>query len=174
MNRQSLKFKVGLYLTVALSLAVVLFTVLVAWYQRNELLDTVASHVIQLSEVITRSTRFAMLQNQPTYVDTIIRDVAQQDGIDRIRIFSQDGKITHSTYAPEIGQTVDRKAEGCSLCHGTGKPLEEVPKGKRTWTFTAPGGQRLLGSMEVIRNEPSCYNAACHQHAQGHPGARRP
>ncbi len=169
MNRQSLKFKVGLYLTVALSLAVVLFTVLVAWHQRNELLDTVAGHVIQLSEVITRSTRFAMLQNQPAYVDTIIRDVAQQGSIDRIRIFSADGKITHSTYAPEIGQTVDRKAEGCSLCHETEKPLEEVPKSKRTWTFTAPHGQRLLGSMEVIRNEPSCYNAACHQHAQNTP-----
>jgi len=169
MNRQSLKFKVGLYLTVALSLAVVLFTGLVVWYQRTELLDTVAGHVIQLSEVITRSTRFAMLQNQPTYVDTIIRDVAQQDGIDRIRIFSQDGRITHSTYAPEIGQIVDRKAEGCSLCHESAKPLEEVPKGERTWTFTSPGGERLLGSMEVIRNAPSCYNAACHQHARGTP-----
>jgi two-component system NtrC family sensor kinase len=169
MAQQTLKFKVGLYLTVALSLAVVLFTVLVAWHQRDELLDTVAGHVIQVSEVITKSTRFAMLQNQPTYVDTIIRDVAQQDGIDRIRIFSKDGKITHSTYAPEIGQTVDRKAEGCSLCHETEKPLEEVPKSKRTWTFTAPGGKRLLGSMEVIRNEPSCYDAACHQHARWTP-----
>ena len=169
MARQTLKFKVGLYLTVALSLAVVLFTVLVAWHQRNELLDTVGSYVTQLSGVITRSTRFAMLQNEPAYVDTIIRDVAQQDGIDRIRIFSKEGKITHSTYAPEIGQTVDRKAEGCSLCHATETPLEEVPKSKRTWTFTAPEGQRLLGSMEVIRNEPSCYNAACHQHAKDTP-----
>ncbi len=169
MNRQSLKFKVGLYLTAALSLAVVLFTVVVAWNQRNELLDTVAGYVIQLSEVITRSTRFAMLQNQPAYVDTIIRDVAQQEGIDRIRIFSADGRITHSTYPPEIGQIVDRKAEGCSLCHQTEKPLEEVPMGKRTWTFTAPGGERLLGSMQVIRNAPSCYNAACHQHAKDTP-----
>jgi two-component system NtrC family sensor kinase len=169
MNRHTLKFKVGIYLTVALSLAVVLFTVPVAWHQRNELLDTVAGHVTQLSEVITRSLRFAMLQNQPTYVDTIIRDVAQQDGIDRIRIISQNGTITHSTYAAEIGQTVDRTAEGCSLCHATEKPLEEVPRSKRTWTFTTPGGQRLLGSMEVIRNAPSCYEAACHQHAQWTP-----
>jgi two-component system NtrC family sensor kinase len=169
MNRQTLKFKVGLYLVAALSLAVVLFTVPVAWHQRGELLDTVAGHVSQLSEVITRSLRFAMLQNQPTYVETIIRDVAQQDGIDRIRIISKDGRITHSTYVPEIGQTVDRKAEGCSLCHATEQPLEEVPKSKRTWTFTTPDGQRLLGSMEVIRNAPSCYTAACHQHAQSTP-----
>jgi two-component system NtrC family sensor kinase len=29
-----------------------------------------------------------------------------------------------------------------------------------------PNGRRMLGSMEVIRNEPSCYTAACHQHDQ--------
>ena len=167
MDRQTLKFKIGLYLTVTFSLAVVLFILLVASHQRDELLDTVASQVTELSGVITKSLRFAMLRNQPTYVDTVIRDVAQQPGIDRIRIFSKDGRITHSTYAPEIGQTVDRKAEDCSSCHGTGKPLAELPKNKRTWTFTGPGGHRLLGSMEVIRNEPSCYNSACHHHAKG-------
>ncbi len=65
-NRRSLKFKVGLYLTVAFSLAVVLFTALVVWYQRNELIDQVAGQVGQLSQVIVQSTRLAMLRNQPT------------------------------------------------------------------------------------------------------------
>ncbi|MDE2112075.1 MAG: HAMP domain-containing protein [Alphaproteobacteria bacterium] len=164
MGRQTLKFKIGLYLSVTLSVAVGLFILLVASQQRDELLNTVAGHVTELSGVITKSLRFAMLRNQPTYVDTVIRDVAAQPGIDRIRIFSKEGRITHSTYAPEIGHTVNRKAEDCSSCHGSGKPLEEIPKSKRTWTFTTPGGHRLLGTMEVIRNEPSCYNAACHHH----------
>jgi len=168
-NRRSLKFKVGLYLTVAFSLAVVLFTALVVLYQRNELIDQVAGQVGQLSQVIVQSTRLAMLRNQPTDVDTIIHDVAQLRGIDRIRIFSKDGQITQSTDAPEIGQVVDRNAEGCSLCHETAKPLEEVPESKRTWTFIAANGQRLLGSMEVIRNQPSCYNATCHHHAATTP-----
>ncbi len=167
MDRRTLKFKISFYLTVTFSVAVGLFVFLVASHQREELLDTVASHVTELSGVITKSLRFAMLSNQPTYVDTVIRDVAQQQGIDRIRIFSKDGRITHSTYAPEIGKTVDRKAEDCSSCHGNGKPLAELPKNKRTWTFTSPAGHRLLGSMEVIRNEPSCYNSACHHHAKG-------
>ena len=145
MARQTLKFKVGLYLTVTLSLAVILFTVLVAWNQRNELLDTVASYVTQLSEVITRSTRFAMLQNQPTYVDTIIRDVAQQDGIDRIRIFSKEGKITHSTYAPEIGQTVDRKAEGCSLCHATENAARRSSQEQADMDLYGPRGAAPAG-----------------------------
>ena len=166
MQPQTLKFKVVLYLAIALSAAMLLFTVLVAWFLHRELLDKVADHVTQLSEVISKSTRFAMLQNQPAYVDRIIHDVANQDKIDRIRILSKEGKITHSTYAPEIGQTVDRNAEACSHCHQSERPLEQVPKSERTWTFTGPNGESLLGSMEVIRNEPSCYNAACHQHSK--------
>ena len=166
MQPQTLKFKVVLYLAIALSAAMLLFTGLVGWFLYKEILGKVSDHVTQLSEVISKSTRFAMLQNQPAYVDRIIHDVANQEKIDRIRILSKEGKITHSTYAPEIGQTVDRNAEACSHCHQSERPLEQVPKSERTWTFKGPDGRSLLGSMEVIRNEPSCYNAACHQHSK--------
>jgi len=163
---RTLKFKVGFSLAITLTAAMLLFTVLVVLHQRDERFDDVADHVTQLSEVIAKSTRYAMLQNQPAYVDRIIYDVAYQGGIDKVRILSKDGKIIHSTYPPEIGQTVDRKAEACFHCHQSEKPLEQIPKSKRTWTFVTPEGRRLLGSMEVIRNEPSCYNAACHQHSK--------
>ncbi len=163
---RTLKFKVGFSLAIALTAAMLLFTLLVVLHQRDERFDDVADHVTQLSEVIAKSTRYAMLQNQPAYVDRIIYDVAYQEGIDKVRILSKDGKIIHSTYPPEIGQTVDRKAEACFHCHQSEKPLEQIPKSKRTWTFVTPEGRRLLGSMEVIRNEPSCYNAACHQHSK--------
>jgi two-component system NtrC family sensor kinase len=163
---RTLKFKVVLYLTIALSAAMLLFTGGVAWFLYKEILGKVSDQVIQVSEIISKSTRFAMLQNQPTYVDRIIHDVASQQKIDRVRILSKEGRITHSTYAPEIGRTVDRKAEACSHCHQSERPLEQVPKNERTWTFKGPNGESLLGSMEVIRNEPSCYNAACHQHSK--------
>ena len=82
---RTLKMKVVVYLTVALSVAMLLFTGLVAWFLYSEILGKVSDHVVQLSEVITKSTRFAMLQNQPAYVDRIIHDVANQEGIDRVR-----------------------------------------------------------------------------------------
>ena len=128
MHLQTLKLKVVLYLTIALSAAMLLFTGLVTWFLNEQILDKVSDDVTQLSEVITKSTRFAMLQNQPTYVDQIIRDVAEQEKIDRVRILSKEGKITHSTYAPEIGQMVDRNAEACSHCHQSEQPLEQVPR----------------------------------------------
>lgn len=166
MQPHTLKFKVVLYLSVALSVVMLLFTGLVAWFLYNEVLGGVSDRVIQLSEVIHKSTRFAMLQNQPNYVDRIIQDVANQEKIDRIRILSKEGRITHSTYAPEIGQIVDRNAEACSHCHQSERPLDQVPQRDRTWTFKGSDGQPLLGSMSVIRNEPSCYNSACHQHSK--------
>ena len=166
MGPKTLKFKVGLYLAIALTVTLFLFTVLVVRHQQDELLQEAASRVTQLSEVITRSTRFAMLQNQPYYVHRIIEDVGSHKSIDRIRIFSKEGLIIDSTYAPEIGLKVDQKAEGCIRCHQTRKPLEQVPGSERARIFSAPDGRRLLGSMEVIRNEPSCYTAACHQHSK--------
>ncbi|HTW68372.1 MAG TPA: ATP-binding protein [Acetobacteraceae bacterium] len=169
MNPHTLKFKVGLNLAIALSLAVVLFIGVVTWLQRNALIGADANHLIQLSEVVSKSVRFAMLQNQPAYVDTIIHDVAQQEQVDRIRIFDKTGEITHTSYFPELGDTVDRKAEGCATCHGNGAPLQELPQNKRFWIFTTPGGQRMLGTMQVIRNEPSCFTAACHHHSPNTP-----
>jgi len=166
MQPQTLKFKLVLYLTIALTVGVLLFTGAVAFFLYNQILGKVSDHVIQLSEVISKSTRFAMLNNEPTYVDRIIHDVAGQEQIHRVRIFSQDGRITHSTYPPEIGSTVDRNAEACSRCHESEQPLQQVPHSERTWTFQGADGKPLLGSMEVIRNDPSCYNAPCHQHSK--------
>ncbi|MDP2240802.1 MAG: ATP-binding protein [Burkholderiales bacterium] len=163
---RTLKFKVSFYLAITLTAAMLLFTLLIVLHQREERFNDVADHVTQLSEVIAKSTRYAMLQNQPAYVDRIIHDVAYQGSIDRVRILSKEGKIMHSTYPPELGLTVDRKAEACYHCHQSERPLEQIPKSKRTWTFVSAEGKRLLGSMEVIRNEPACYNAACHQHSK--------
>ncbi|MGO9442945.1 MAG: hypothetical protein ACLPXM_20615 [Terriglobales bacterium] len=70
MQPRTLKFKVVLYLTVALSVAMLFFAGMVAWYLYTEILGKVSDQVIQVSEVISKSMRFAMLQNQPAYVDT--------------------------------------------------------------------------------------------------------
>lgn len=166
LRAQSLKFKVTLFVTLGLSAAMVAFTLAVVQYQRRALLDEAAAHVARLSEVVKQSTRFAMLHNQPDYVDQIIQDVANLESIARVRILNKEGRIIHSTSAIERGLTVDRKAEGCFLCHQGEKPLGQVPKSDRWRIYEAPdgGGRRLLASMEVVRNEPSCYTAACHAH----------
>jgi two-component system NtrC family sensor kinase len=163
MRPGSLHFKIVLYLTIALTVAMAFFTVPVIRHQREKLLEEAAGHVARLSDVIIRSTRFAMLINQPLYVDQIIHDVGNQADIAKVRIFSKQGRIIHSTYLLEIGQTVDRKAEGCFHCHQEEKPLLQIPTASRARIFSTPDGKRLLGSMDVIRNEPSCASTTCHE-----------
>jgi two-component system NtrC family sensor kinase len=162
---KTLRCKVGLYPGLALLAALAVFALLVVRYQREQLLDEAVRHVSQLSEVLIRSTRFAMLQNQPEYVHRIIQDVARQGNIEKVRIFSKEGMIIDSTHLPEVGLRVDRRAEGCLYCHQTEKPVQRLPRHERARVFADPAGKRMLASMEVIRNEPSCSNAACHVHS---------
>jgi two-component system NtrC family sensor kinase len=166
MHSKTLKFKVVVYLAIALTLAMLVFTVLVVQHQREQLLRNAVEQVAQISDVIKNSTRFAMLSNQPTYVDSIIRDVGNQGSIEKVRILNKDGTIIHSTYQPELGLKVDRKAEACVICHRSDAPLEPIAQTQRSRIFSTPEGQRMLGSMDVIRNEPSCYSANCHVHTK--------
>jgi two-component system NtrC family sensor kinase len=166
MIMSSLKFKVGFYLVIALTAAVFLFTFMVVRNNREELLQQAVSHTAQLSEVVIKSTRFAMLQNQASYVDRIIQDVAAQHDIEKVRILSKDGTIIHSSMAEEIGSKVDEEAESCVTCHLDEESLAASPQIGRPRFFTDRDGRRMLGSTAVIRNEPSCSNGGCHVHAE--------
>ncbi len=160
----SLKQKVGVYLALALALSMSMFTTLVVRHQRDELLDAAKDHLGQVSEIVTRSTRYAMLQNQPDYVSRIIQDIARQEKVVRVRVVAKDGRIIQSSSAQEVGQTIDRNADGCINCHLGEKPLDRAEKSERAWIYTDASGRRLLGSMEVIRNDATCASASCHYH----------
>jgi two-component system NtrC family sensor kinase len=165
MIRSSLKVKLGVYLVAALTLAVFLFTYLVVRNNRNEMLQQAISHSAQLSEVVIKSTRFAMLQNQPAHVDQIVQDVGNQQDIDRVRIISKNGLVVHSSNEAEIGTMVDQEAESCLACHEDEQTKAASPMVGRPRFFTARGGERMLGSTAVIRNEPTCSTASCHAHS---------
>jgi len=125
---RSLRFKVSFYLVVALSIAVLLFTIMVIRNNREEMMQQAISHAGQLSEVVIKSTRFAMLQNQPSQVGQIISDVGVQRDIDRVRILSKSGTVIHSSQPDEIGKVIDQEAEACVACH--------VPDSQKQILFT--------------------------------------
>jgi two-component system NtrC family sensor kinase len=161
---RNIKLKVALYLVVALTAAMGLFTVLVIRHQQDELLDEVSRHVMQVSEVIVKSTRYAMLLNERELAGRIIADIGKQKGIERVRIISKDGTIIHSNRPAEVGYSVDQQAEPCVRCHQTSKPLEQVPDAHRWRIYERQDGPRLLATMQAIRNEASCSSASCHEH----------
>lgn len=167
--KNSLKFKVGFYLVIALTVAVFLFTMLVVRNNREELLQQVTENSGQLSRVVIGSTRFAMLQNKPTHVSQIIQDVGDQPGIEKVRILSKEGVIIHSSDSHEIGSKVDQATEACLACHEDKESLESSPRFGRTRFFSDQNGKRMLGSTAVIHNEPTCAGAACHKSVEEQP-----
>ncbi|MCW8925868.1 MAG: ATP-binding protein [Xanthomonadales bacterium] len=163
--KNSLKFKVGFYLVIALAIAVFLFTWMVARNTREDLLQQVISDSAQLSEVLLKSTRFAMNENKPSEVNEIIANVGALEDIEKVRILSKDGRIIHSSQMDEIGSQVDLEAESCLACHNDEQSFTQSPEIGRPRFFTGENGARMLGSTAIIRNEPTCSSAACHQHS---------
>lgn len=164
MLQNNLKLKVSLYLIIALSAAMVLLTVLVVKHQQEQLQTEISRHVTQVSEVIVKSTRYAMLLNKRDIAEKIIQDIGKQKGIERVRVLNKDGTIIHSNRPAEIGQSIDQKSEPCLHCHQTIKPLQRVPDNDRWRIYKTAEGPRVLSAMEAIRNEPSCASASCHEH----------
>lgn len=164
MFQNNLKLKVSLYLIIALSSAMVLFTLLIVKHQLEELQSEISRHVIQISEVIVKSTRYAMLLNERDIAAKIIQDIGKQKGIERVRVMNKDGLVIHSNRPSEIGESIDQQAEPCVKCHLTSKPLDHVADDTRWTIYKNAEGKRFLGAMQAIRNEPTCSSSSCHQH----------
>jgi two-component system NtrC family sensor kinase len=62
---------------------------------------------------------------------------------------------------------VEQKDAPCAPCHLSATPLKEVPDEQRWKVMDVGDGHRVMGSMQPIRNEPTCSSASCHEHPPG-------
>ena len=159
-----IKYKVSIYLALALAPVMVLFPYLIVQHQRNHSQEEISQRVVQISEIVVKSTRYAMLINKQELAENIIQDIGRQEGIERVRIISKDGTIIHSSRSAEVGYSVEQSDEPCVNCHLTSKPLKKVADEDRWKIYAAADGHRVLGAMQPIHNEPSCSSASCHEH----------
>jgi len=102
--------------------------------------------------------------NKRDMADKIISDIGKQKGIERVRVISKDGTIIHSNIDAEVGYSVEQNEAPCVYCHLSKKPINRVPDEDRWKIYKSEDGHRVLGTMQVIRNEPSCSSASCHEH----------
>jgi len=135
--------------------------------QRDDLLSEVERHAMQLSETVKKSTRYDMLLNQRERIHIIINEIGSDPAIDEIRVLNKEGKIIYSSRKENIGRMVDKQAESCYGCHAADKPLERLPISERTRIFRInPDSARVLGVINPIYTERSCWDAACHAHSK--------
>jgi len=99
----------------------------------------------RVTDVILRSTRYAMLHNDREALYNIIQDLGNEPGVRRIRVLNIEGRVTLSSDAREVNTSV--------ALDGHNRPR-----------IFAENGERLFGALRPIENSPDCSNAACHVH----------
>jgi two-component system NtrC family sensor kinase len=135
--------------------------------QSKVLLSEVERHAIQQSETVKNSTRYGMLLNQRDNIHEIINTVGAQPSIRDVRILNKDGEIIYSSNKDDIGKMVDKNAESCYVCHAEDKPIQRLSSEDRTRIFrTDNDSSRVLGVINPIYTEQSCWNADCHAHSK--------
>ncbi|MBK5274768.1 MAG: cytochrome C [Desulfuromonadales bacterium] len=124
-------------------------------------------HATNLADTILKSTRYAMHKSDRETLATIIRNVGEQKGVDHVRIFNKKGVVTFSAKSGEINRQVDKKAEGCIVCHKEAVPVSNLGTMQQARTFRNPDGMDVMSITAPIYNEPDCSSAACHFHLPG-------
>jgi two-component system NtrC family sensor kinase len=118
----------------------------------------------RVSDVIKRSTTYDMLHNDREGMYHAMATMADEPGMVRVRIFDQEGRISYSSDPGEVSHIVDKSAEACYGCHVQSQPLTKLNRPDRFRIYRDPSGQRVLGIITPIENQPSCWNAVCHAH----------
>ena len=161
--------KISIKLISTISLLAILifsgFTYFVIRYQNNLLLNQVKKFVNAQSETIKSSTKVSMLSNNREVTHAIIRTIGKQLCIRQVRILNKEGTVIYAADSSEIGKVLDKKAEACYSCHASNQPLSRLSISKRIRIYRLhPDSSRILGVINPIYNEPSCWNAPCHAH----------
>jgi two-component system NtrC family sensor kinase len=125
----------------------------------SQMIEKTEEEAFNLSETIRLSIRNAMIKDRRDEYQRIIEDVAQRRGIAEVRIFNKSGEITASSDPTKVGTVVDKKAEACYGCHREDEAKVLLPSDSKTRVYHTEK-QRLLGLINPIYNEPSCY--PCH------------
>jgi len=161
--------KIGLKLTIVVSFTAVVIIGVYSYFniksQNDVLLSEVERHANQLSETVKNSTRYSMLFNERDQIQETIMTIGKDPTIYDVRILNKEGMIIYSRKQDEIGQMLDKKAESCYACHAENKPLEKLPMKDRTRIFKLhPDSTRIMGIVNPIYNEKSCWQSDCHAH----------
>ena len=162
---RSLTFKLSFSLGLLTFCAIALFALYNINTHQAQLTEQVIQDAARFSETVVRSTKWSMLHYQPESIQAIIDTVGDQEGIEKLRVFNKEGLIMYSNDPAEVGRVVDMRAEACYACHAKDQPLVRVPLKART-RFYDSRGEPLVGMINPIYNERSCWTGECHAHPE--------
>lgn len=160
----TLSAKLNLFLLGAMVAILALLGYVNIRLHRDHLEQNTLTSAERISDVIKRSTTDYMLHNDREGLYRSINAMAAEPGMEKIRIFDQEGRISYTTDSLEVNRVVDKTAEACFACHVQSEPLARLNRPDRFRIYRNADGGRVLGIITPIENHPSCSNAACHAH----------
>lgn len=161
---KSIEFKIILSVAITTLAVNGFFTFLYLDVQEKHLNETILRNATQLSETIRKSIQYDMLVNRKENAYRIMQTIAEQEGIEKVRIYGSEGAILFSTDEDERGTMVDKKAEACYACHAKNTPIERLATPSRNRFFSSGQGYRILGMINPMYNDKDCSSAECHAH----------
>jgi two-component system NtrC family sensor kinase len=162
-----LSAKLVFLLVVSMTVVFGLLGYLTVRLHRQHLEQSTLASAERVSDVIRRSTTYYMMRNDREGLYHAIQTIADEPGMVKVRIFDQEGRISYSTDPAEVSHILDKTAEACYGCHTQSQPLTRLNRPDRFRIYRNGGGQRVLGIITPIENQPGCSNADCHAHPAG-------
>jgi two-component system, NtrC family, sensor kinase len=153
--KEKLKDSLGPKLVMIIVGGLIVLNGLTTWYnlyvQDKGVIKLLEMSGAQLSSTIAGAAKDGMLRNDREAIQRTVETLGSQYEISTIRIANSDGSIAYSSKKEEIGKKMEaseKSAQGV-------KELDSEKAG------THP---RVLELLTPIKNQPECYNAACHAH----------
>ncbi len=142
-----------------------IFTYFSIRYVNQNTMNNVMVETDRFSNTIKLGTHYSMMSNVRDDITHIINNIARQENVKYIRIYHKDGQIKFSNIPEEIETVADINDYACTICHKFDSPPVVLGLKERTRIFSSPEGQRFLGIMNPIYNEPDCSSSSCHVHS---------
>jgi two-component system NtrC family sensor kinase len=161
----TLSFRLFLVLSASILVLFAAYMMLSRRFQADTLERQVTREAYRSSDFLVQSLSNSMLRDERQHTYVLMRIIGAEPGVEGVRIYNKQGTIRFSSDPAEIGTTVDLRAEACYGCHGADEPLEAVPTSERSRIYRTADGYRVLGMINAIRNDESCWTAQCHAHS---------
>jgi len=161
---KSLAAKAIVPVVLSVTCFVVVCSILLYTSMKGDRIEEGVLHANDIASVVVKSTRFAMLREDREALRNIVSNVAEERIVDHVRIFNKQGVVVFSGVGAEVGQEVNKEAEGCSLCHASATPAQTLGPMEQARRFTKEDGKPVLAITAAVYNEPECFNGECHHH----------
>jgi hypothetical protein len=152
-------------ITIAVTGFVVFGCLLLYTFIKSDMTDEAILHVDNLAETVSKSARYAMMQDDRESLRNIVGNVGTLAQVGQIRIYDQGGRIRFSGEPQETSPgAID------SAIDPWASQMMQPDYPERTKTHHNIGGDSGLIAVSIpILNEAKCSTAACHFHSANEP-----